>query len=80
MWENTTPSTELPRDFCAGIGPLQLGVVLVIQHTKIDKTSYMTSYKKKPRKHIVYVFKIRRYNEDILRKFIKMVGGLEIKS
>ena len=30
MWENTTPSPELPRDFCAGIGPLQLGVVLVI--------------------------------------------------
>ena len=29
MWENTTPSTELPRDHCAGIGPLQLGVVLV---------------------------------------------------
>ena len=29
MSENTTPSTELPRDFCAGIGPLQLGVVLV---------------------------------------------------
>ena len=28
MWENTTPSTELPRDFCAGIGPLQLAVVL----------------------------------------------------
>ena len=24
-----TPSTELPRDFCAGIDPLQLGVVLV---------------------------------------------------
>ena len=22
-------STELPRDFCAGIGPMQLGVVLV---------------------------------------------------
>ena len=30
MWENMTPSTELPRDFCAGIGPLQLGVVLVL--------------------------------------------------
>ena len=29
FWENTTPSTELPRDLCAGIGPLQLGVVLV---------------------------------------------------
>ena len=28
--ENTAPSTELPRDFCAGIGPRQLGVVLVI--------------------------------------------------
>ena len=25
-----TPSTELSRYFCAGIGPLQLGVVLVI--------------------------------------------------
>ena len=24
------PGTEFPRDFCAGIGPLQLGVVLVI--------------------------------------------------
>ena len=30
MLENTTPSNELPRDFCAGIGPLQLGLVLVI--------------------------------------------------
>ena len=29
VWENTTPSTELPRDFSAGIGPLHLGVVLV---------------------------------------------------
>ena len=29
FWANTTPSNELPRDFCAGIGPLQLGVVLV---------------------------------------------------
>ena len=29
VWENTTPSPELPRDFRAGIGPLQLGVVLV---------------------------------------------------
>ena len=29
MWENMSPGTELARDFCAGIGPLQLGVVLV---------------------------------------------------
>ena len=37
MWEKTTPGTEIPRIFCAGIGhqidpgigPLQLGVVLV---------------------------------------------------
>ena len=27
---STTPSTELPGDFFAGIGPLQLGVVLVL--------------------------------------------------
>ena len=31
VWENTTPSTELPCDFCPGIGPLQLGVVLVLK-------------------------------------------------
>ena len=24
------PGTEFTRDFCAGIGPLQLGVVLVL--------------------------------------------------
>ena len=29
MWENTAPGTELPHIFRAGIGPLQLGVVLV---------------------------------------------------
>ena len=29
MGENRIPSTELPRDFCAGIGPLQLAIVLV---------------------------------------------------
>ena len=29
VWENTTPSTEFLCDFCVGIGPLQLGVVLV---------------------------------------------------
>ena len=41
MWENTTPSTELPRDFCAGIGPLQLGVVLVkIIFTSSDKFAF----------------------------------------
>ena len=29
LWKNTTSSTELPRDFCARIVPLQPGVVLV---------------------------------------------------
>ena len=38
MWENTTPSTELPRDFCAGIRPLQLGFVLVFFFKKINVT------------------------------------------
>ena len=28
MWENTAPG--IPRIFCAGIGPVQLGVVLVL--------------------------------------------------
>ena len=27
------PGTEFARDFCAGIGPLQLGVVLVFPST-----------------------------------------------
>ena len=30
MWENTALATECPHIFCAGIGPLQLGVVLVL--------------------------------------------------
>ena len=29
---NTTPSTELPRDICPGIDPLQLDVVPVFPH------------------------------------------------
>ena len=28
-WENTARGTELAYDFCAGIGPLQLAVMLV---------------------------------------------------
>ena len=30
MWENTAPGTKFANDFCAGNGPLQLGVMLVI--------------------------------------------------
>ena len=41
MWENTTPSTELPRDFCAGIGPLQLGVVLVCFLSPLKKSKHL---------------------------------------
>ena len=40
MWENTTPSTELPRDLCARIGPLQLGVVLVLLCFKLPVTVF----------------------------------------
>ena len=40
---NTTPSTELPIYFCAGIGPLRLGVVVVFIHfsflMKLNKLS-----------------------------------------
>ena len=28
-WENTALGTEFTRNFCAGIGPQQLGVMLV---------------------------------------------------
>ena len=45
MWENTIPSTELPRDFCAGIGPLQLGVVLVSSFFKSHIIHEMTEQK-----------------------------------
>ena len=40
LWENTTPSTELPRDFCAGFGSLQLGVVLVIIIITVEPLFY----------------------------------------
>ena len=48
-----TPSTELPRDFCAGIGPLPLGVVLVFvifiifvfENAKNSTDSYMSVQK-----------------------------------
>ena len=47
--ENMTPSTELPRDFCAGIGPLQLGVVLVFLsfdfHRPVVQGSYAGAHK-----------------------------------
>ena len=35
MWENTTSSTKLSRDFCARIGPLQLGIVIAFYAVKI---------------------------------------------
>ena len=44
-WGNTGLGTECARDFCAGFGPLQLGVVLMFglfvenfQLTSLDKT------------------------------------------
>ena len=33
--------TELARDFCAGIGPLQLGVVLVFVFILLTSSGYM---------------------------------------
>ena len=38
------PSTELPRDFCAGIGPLQLGVVLVVTIIESQTTKKQTNH------------------------------------
>ena len=34
VWEITAPGPELPRIFCVGIGPLQLGIALVFQINK----------------------------------------------
>ena len=40
---NTTPRTELPRYFCAGIGPLQLGIVLVFIYVILDSIIFCHS-------------------------------------
>ena len=48
MWENTAPGTELPRDFYAGIGPLQLGVVLVRCKRVSKKDAYHSQWAEKP--------------------------------
>ena len=69
MWENTTASTELPRDFCAGIGPLQLGVVLVFLYSIFRNRTYSvfpganiiihTIFEN----HVLRTFKYRRENQ-----------------
>ena len=40
MWGNTAPDTEFPTIVCAGIGPFQLGVVLVYNVSKDDKNKF----------------------------------------
>ena len=47
MLENATTSTELHHDFCTGIGPLQLGVVLVSQFFYVTPDSWVISGFKK---------------------------------
>ena len=54
MWENKTPSTELLRDFCAGISPLQLGVVLVFYFVGLV-TIVRFKIKKRRKKTVVLV-------------------------
>ena len=39
-----SPGTEVARDFCAGIGPLQLGVVLVSLITVPSALNHMTQW------------------------------------
>ena len=44
-----SPGTEFARDFCAGIGPLQLGVVLVLF---LNSMTLSKTYKKSnPKDH-----------------------------
>ena len=45
-WKNTGHGTEFARNFCAGIGPLQLGVVLV---SYVNQTLYLPN--KETNKH-----------------------------
>ena len=52
-----TPSSELLRDFCAGIGPLQLGVVLVLMYFFPTKRMEMIQ--------IYFIFKLLRLDPDI---------------
>ena len=54
VWENITPSTRLPLDFCAGIGPLQLGVVLVLIYVQPEcwTKHVLTEYSNKALQHI----------------------------
>ena len=79
VWENTTPSTELPRDFCAGIGPLQLGVVLVhfyfiskkegpvyFEHACIRKKSKNAN---KKRKNENFEKNINKHNAELQRAY-----------
>ena len=43
LWENTAPGTKLSRIFCAVIGLLQLGVVLVSCFFNSFKKSIISS-------------------------------------
>ena len=45
VWENTIPDTELPRIFCAEIGPLELGAVLVLYVFIIPWIAYNTGHR-----------------------------------
>ena len=63
VWENTTPSTELPRGFCAGIGPLQLGVVLVFHVVEMLSKSDSWSFVQIDR-NLTYTFMKSSINES----------------
>ena len=39
-----SPGTKFAGDFCGGIGPLQLGVVLVFYITRFEKKSESHTY------------------------------------
>ena len=47
VWKNTTSSTVLSCDFCAGNGPLQLGVVLVGNRLFYFRKKHIWTYSSK---------------------------------
>ena len=54
MLENTALGTEFARNFCVGIGPLQLGVVLVPPTTEMIKFNLNNNSTMFIHTHVVY--------------------------
>ena len=57
-----SPGTEFARDFCTGIGPLQLGVVLVYLFFNIPKNCFL-------------IYLLMKSGEEYMAGFSKQLHG-----